>query len=211
MKIPLNRSNLLVPRNSYSFFVFMLAALWLVGCARPPGFGVGGRYLDAKQEMANARSGDITKTITLLESVAVKDPQYKDTLTLLGRAYYRAGRYADALQVLKRALALDKKDEIAWIALGLAQLQVGDDDNGLDSFKGGITLLSRVAKEGYRRVDDWDKKGLVRSALRRAAFAVLKGVENKPAVIESGETLLTRIDQEERLGKIEEQEEQRVN
>jgi tetratricopeptide (TPR) repeat protein len=161
--------------------------------------------------LINTRSGNTEKAVKLLESVALEDPLYKDTLTLLGRSYYRQGRYADALQVLKRALSVNDKDEIAWIALGLTQLRMGDTATGLESFKGGITLLSRATKDGYKNVEDWDKRGLVRNAIQRAAFAVIKGAEDQNGIIESGELVLARIDQEERLGKIEQQEEQRVN
>jgi tetratricopeptide (TPR) repeat protein len=188
-----------------------VACLSVFACGTPAGFGLGGRYLDAKQELVNTRSGNTDKAIKLLESVALEDPLYRDTLTLLGRSYYRQGRYTDALQVLKRALAVNEKDEIAWIALGLTQLRMGDNKNGLDSLKGGVTLLSRATKDGYKNVENWDKRGLVRNAIQRAAFAIIKGVEDKNGIIESGELVLARVDQEERLGKIEQQEEQRVS
>ena len=188
--------------------IFFLSAGF--ACGRPPGFGLGGRYLDAKQELVNTRSGNSEKAVKLLESVALEDPLYRDTLTLLGRSYYRQGRYADALQVLKRALAVNEKDEIAWVTLGLTQLRMGATETGLESFKGGITLLSWATKDGYKNVKDWDKRGLVRNAIQRAAFAVIKK-EDKNGIIESGELVLARVDQEERLGKIEQQEEQRVS
>lgn len=194
-----------------SLFFSMLACVFALSCGRPPGFGVGGRYLDSKQELMNTRSGDVDKAVRLLESVALDDPFYKDTLTLLGRAHYRNGRYQDAYQVLKRALAANEKDEIAWIALGMTQLRMGDEVNGLDSFKGGITLLSQAAKDGYRGVKDWDKRGLVRSAIRRAVLAATKGLDGKDGIIRSGELVLTRVNQEERLGKIEQEEEERAN
>lgn len=192
-------------------FGFLAAAFLLIlACGRPPGFGAGGRYLDAKQELVNTRTGDVQKAIGLLESVAVEDALYKDTLTLLGKAYYKAGRYRDALQILKRALAVNDQDKIAWIVLGLTQLQTGDDANGLESFKGGITLLSQATKNGYKGIEDWDKRGMVRGAIRRAVFAAAKGLEEKQAIIKSGEMVLARIDQEERLGKMEQEEERRV-
>jgi tetratricopeptide (TPR) repeat protein len=193
------------------FELVIVVFLSSFACARPPGFGLGGRYLDAKQELVNTRTGNTDKAVKLLESVALEDPLYRDTLALLGRAYYRQGRYEDAFQILKRALAANEKDEIAWIALGLTQLRMGDNKKGLESFKGGITLLSRAAKDGYQNLKDWDKRGIVRNAIQRAAFAATKGLEDKNSIIQSGELVLTRIDQEQRLGKIEEQEEQRVN
>lgn len=139
------------------------------------------------------------------------DPSYEDSLTLLGRAYYKRQRYKDAFQLLKRALAVNPKDEIAWTALGLTQLRLGDDQRGLESFKGGITLLSQVAKRGepYKGVEDWDKNSLVRRALRKAILYATKGLEEKKKLIRSGEILLTRIDNEEWEAKMEEFQEKR--
>lgn len=205
------QSRFTLSTTKLSNILLTIMCILLFACGRPPGLGVGGRYLDAKQELVNVRSGDVKKAISLLESVAVEDALYKDTLTLLGRAYYKAGRYRDAFQILKRAAVINERDEIAWIALGLTQLQMGDDVNGLGSFKGGITLLSQATKHAYKDIEDWDKRGMVRSAIRRAVFAAVKGLEDKQGVIRSGEVLLARIDQEERLGKIEQEEQRRAN
>lgn len=185
--------------------------LFAMACGRPPGIGVGGHYLDGRMEMLSGRrGGDMDKAIQKLEYVVSRDPLYRDSLTLLGRAYYRNGLYRDAFQFLKRALLVNPRDEIGWIALGLTQLQLGEDANGLESFKGGITLLSRVSKDGYEGVEFWDRGGAVRVALRRAAFFAAKGPEEKDNIIRAGELLLRRVDQETWLGKIEEDEEKRV-
>ena len=55
----------------------------------------------------------MNRAIIALESVVKEDPTYRDSLTLLGRAYYRQGRYQDARQILMRAVAVNKDDEIA--------------------------------------------------------------------------------------------------
>jgi len=170
--------------------------LFVLACWRPGGIGVGGRYLDAKAEVTK-RSGDLDKAIANLEYVVTRDPFYQDSLTLLGRAYYKKGRHRDALQVFTRALVVNKDDEIAWIILGLTQLRLGDDGRGLESLKGGITLLSKASINGYRGIEIWDRNGLVRTALHRAAFAVTKGLEDKQRMIATFEGLLTRIDDEE--------------
>lgn len=167
----------------------------MVACWRPAGIGLGGRYLDGRAEVT-FRGGNTKLAISKLEEVVQKDPFYRDSLTLLGRAYYKDGRYQDALQILKRALAVKEEDEIAWIALGLTQLRLGDDENGLKSLKGGLTLLGRVAKEGYRGFAFWDKNGLVRTSLRRAVLEATKGLEEKQRIIRSAELLLAQIDQE---------------
>ena len=167
-----------------------------LGCSAPSWhFGAGGKYNEGKKEVTRPRGADLGKAISDLESVAAQNPTYRDTLTLLGRAYYKKGRYKDTILILKRALAVNKDDEIAWITLGLAQLQLGDDANGIKTLKGGLTLFSKASKDGYKGLDYWDKNGAVRSALRRAVFAVTKG--EKPTIIRDTDLLLVRIDQEE--------------
>lgn len=201
-----HRRTFLLLAICYSLF----ASLFAPGCWRPAGFGIGGRYLDAKQEITS-QGGNLDLAIFNLEHVVRQDPFYEDSLTLLGRAYYKKGRYRDAFQILKRALAVNPKDEITWIALGLTQLRLGDDHRGLESFKGGITLLSQVAKMGepYKGVNDWDKNGLVRRALRKSIVFVRRGLEEKRRIIRIGEILLTRIDDEEWEAKMEEDQEER--
>jgi len=177
------------------FIIGLVGTLW--GCWRPAGIGVGGQYLDAKSEIVKGRRGDVKKAVSHLEYVVVRDPTYRDSLTLLGRAYYGSGRYKDAYEILKRALAIHPDDEIAWISLGLTELRMGDDVKGLETMKGAITLFSKVSKEGYKGIEFWDTDGYVRSALRRTAFAITKGLEAKESIIQNGEVLLSRIDEEE--------------
>ncbi len=179
--------------------VSILLVTSLSGCWRPSGIGVGGNYNDALLELGRTqRGGDVQKAIRHLEFVVRRNPKYKDSLTQLGRAYYYAGRYGLSFEVLKRALAVNREDEIGWIVLGLTQMQQGDDEAGLESFKGGLTLLIQATKEGYRDFTDefWDTRGVVRRALRRSVSLVRKGVVEKRRIIQSGELLLHRIDLE---------------
>ncbi|MCY4439659.1 MAG: hypothetical protein OXE53_05570 [Deltaproteobacteria bacterium] len=169
------------------------------GCSRPGGIGVGGNYNDGVLELGKTqRGGNARKAIVHLEYVVRRNPRYKDSLTQLGRAYYYAGRYGSAFEVLKRAVALNSEDEIGWLVLGLTQMQRGKDDAGLDSFKGGLTLLAKATREGYREIPDefWDTRGVVRRALRRSISLARKGVAEKLQIIQSGELLLHRVDRE---------------
>lgn len=182
--------------------LFLILLVFLSACVRPPGIGIGGRYLDARSEITR-RGGNIQVAIQKLEEVVQKDPFYRDSLTLLGRAYYLNGRYRDAFQILKRAVVVNQKDEIAWIALGLTQLRLGEDQQGLESLKGGITLLNQASKDGYKGIEFWDRNHLVRTSLRKTVLLITKGLEAKAEIIQSGEALLSRIDEEERYGKRE--------
>ena len=184
--------------------LLMLGLAPILACVRPAGIGIGGRYLDGKMELIRRSGSNLNKAVDLLESVAMEEPLYEDSLTLLSRAYYRKGRYHDAIQVAQRSLAINRKDEIAWIILGLTQLHTGDHEKGMEALKGGLTLLSQVSKPGYRDIEAWDRKGSVRNALSRAAFITLKGISEKEAIIRNAEQLLTAIDDEEWLAKAEE-------
>lgn len=196
----------------------LLAALGVLfdfGCSGNPGekyaFGIGGRYNNGYMEFIG-RGGNFDRAITELEYVIGKDPFYKDSLTLLGRAYYNKKRYRDAFQMLKRALAVNPKNEIAWIALGLAQLRLGDSARGLESLKGGLTLLARASRDGYKDYkEQWDPNRVVRGALRKAVFYAGKGLVEKRKLIRSSEILLYRVDNELREVRVDQEFEERDN
>jgi len=176
--------------------------LLLVSCTHNiPRFGVGGRYEEGKEQFLRGRGGDMDKAVGSLEYVVSQDAFYKKSLTYLGRAYYRKGRYQDAFLILQRAVAVDNEDEIAWIALGLTQLHLGQDEKGLETLKGGVTLASKVMVEGYHDYVYWDNKGTVRAALRRSAFLLTKGLGEKKNIIQATDRLLAVIDDEENFQK----------
>ena len=185
--------------------ILSLSLIILTGCGMGnhpiPRFGIGGKYNEGHEQFTRGRGGDMDLAISSLEAVVKEDPTYKDSLTLLGRAYYRKGRYRDAYQMLQRAVVVNKEDEIAWLALGMTQLQLGDDARAIETLKGGITLVSKVAVSGYRNYPEWDVKGGVRTAIRRSAFEITKGVEAKQEILRSCETLLVRMDDEENYQK----------
>ena len=177
--------------------VLLVAFSIIAACTHTvPRFGVGGRYEEGRDQFFRGRGGDMDKAVAALEYVVSQDPTYKDSLTYLGRAYYRKGRYQDAYAILQRALVVNKEDEIAWITLGLTQLRLGQNEQGFEVLKGGITLASRVMVENYHNHEFWDSRGLVRASIRRSAFLLTKGIEEKENVIKSTERLLALVDDE---------------
>jgi tetratricopeptide (TPR) repeat protein len=162
-----------------------------------PRFGVGGRYEEGREQFLRGRGGDMDTAVASLEYVVSQDPMYKDSLTYLGRAYYAKGRFPEAFAILQRAVAVNKDDEIAWIALGNTQLRLNQNDKGIESLKGGLTLASKVMVDGYRNYIYWDTRGLIRASIRRSAFLVTKGVEEKNEIIQSTDRLLTLVDDED--------------
>ena len=175
----------------------------LIGCSAQniPRFGVGGRYEEGRDQFLRGRGGDMDTAINTLEFVVSKDPAYKNSLMYLGRAYYRKARYQDAHAILQRALALNQEDELAWLSFGLTQLRLGQVDKGLESLKGGITLASRVMVDGYHNYIYWDTRGLIRASIRRSAFLLTKGTEEKDNVIQATDRLLAVVDEEENFQK----------
>ena len=179
-----------------------IVCLGVVSCSNTlPRFGVGGRYEEGKDQFFRGRGGDMDKAVVSLEYVVSQDPTYKHSLTYLGRAYYRKERYKDAYVILQRAVAVNKDDEIGWLALGVTELRLGQNEKGIETLKGGITLASKVLVEGYHNYDRWDIRGTVKTSVRRCAFYLTKGVEEKENIIQSTERLLAQIDDEENAQK----------
>lgn len=180
----------------FAIFYSLFAFLSVSGCTIWR-FGAGGRYLEARDEITRPRGGDINKAIVNLEGIVRENPTYQDSLTLLGRAYYKRGRYQDASLILQRALAVNKDDEIAWLVFGLTQLRLGEDQKGLETLKGALTLASKEMKEYYRGFQYWDRAGKVRIVLRRAVLSATKGLEEKQNLIRNVELLIAGADEEE--------------
>ena len=185
--------------SCWTKFIWVIAlASFTMACSHYiPRFGIGGKYEEGKAQFLLGRSGDMDVAITALETVVKENPKYDDSLTYLGRAYYRKGRYFDAFEILQRALAVNKDDEIAWIAIGLTQLRLGQNEKGIETLKGGITLASRVMTNGYKNYIYWDTRGVISAAIRRSAFLLAKGIEERNGIIESTDRLLALVDDED--------------
>jgi tetratricopeptide (TPR) repeat protein len=194
-----------IPDNRILCAVALCAAL-LMGCgdifrADIPRLGTAGRYTEARQQFLKGTGGSMEKAIVDLSEIVKEDPTYKDSLTLLGRAYYNQGVYETSRQMLQRALRVNKEDEIAWLTLGMAQLRLGEDDKGIETLQGAITLVSKISKPGYRSYPEWDSKGLVRSYISRSVVELRKGLDAKPSLLRTCEALLARMDDEEHFQK----------
>jgi tetratricopeptide (TPR) repeat protein len=187
---------------SISWLLAAIVCLGTASCSNTlPRFGLGGRYEEGKDQFFRGRGGDMDKAVVSLEYVVSQDPTYKNSLTYLGRAYYRKERYKDAYAILQRAVAVNKDDEVAWLALGVTELRLGQNEKGIETLKGGITLASKALIEGYHNYERWDLRGTIRATIRRCAFYLTKGVEEKENIIQSTDRLLALIDDEENTQK----------
>lgn len=162
-----------------------------------PRFGVGGRYEEGREQFLRGRAGDMDTAIAALEYVVSQDPTYKFSLMYLGRAYYQKARYQDAFAVLQRAVAVQNEDEQAWLALGVTQMRLGQNEKGIETLKGGVTLANKVMVDGYHNYIYWDTRGLIHASLRRTAFLLTKGIDEKNNIIQNTDRLLALIDDEE--------------
>ncbi|MSP40041.1 MAG: tetratricopeptide repeat protein [Deltaproteobacteria bacterium] len=179
-------------------FGLVLLVTMAIGCSHAvPYFGMGGRYEEGKEQFMRGRTGDMDLAITALENVVSQDPMYKFSLTYLGRAYYRKGRFQDAYAVLQRAVAVNNDDEMAWMALGLTEMRIGRIDNGIETLKGGITLGSKAFMNGYHNWLYFDTRGLIQNAIRRSAFLLTKGAEERANIISDTDRLMALVDDEE--------------
>ena len=188
-------------RTGLGLVILLASFSFACGNQAVPRFGLGGRYQEGIGQFMRGRGGDMDTAVAALEYVVSQDPTYKNSLTYLGRAYYRKGRYQDAFAVLQRALAVDKEDEMAWLALGLTQLRLNQNDKGIESLKGGITLANKVWVDGYHNYIYWDTRGIIRASLRRSAFLLTKGAEEKENIIQNTDRLLLLVDDEENAQK----------
>ena len=179
--------------------LLVLTCQFVFGCSKPDWFvGRSGQYNEGKYEIIRRVGGNMDKAINNFEAIASEDPAYRNTLTLLGRAYYKKGRYPDAHLILQRAVQLKNDDEIAWLIFGITQLRLGDNDRGLESVRGGLTLFSRATADNkYRGYNGWDPADRVKIAGRRAVFIALKGLEQKDDLIRSVESVLSAVEDEE--------------
>lgn len=192
-----------VPSQVICSVVVLAVLSLLVSCTSEsiPRFGIGGRYEEGRDQFLRGRGGDMDRAIAALEYVVSQDPTYKQSLAYLGRAYYRKGRYQDAFAILQRAVAVDKDDEMAWMALGLAQLRLNQNEKGIESLRGGVTLANKAWVDGYHNYRFWDTRGLLRASLRRSAFLLSKGIEEKNDIIQNTDRLLALLDDEENFQK----------
>ena len=81
--------------------------------------------------------------------------------------------------------------------MGATELRLGQNEKGVETLKGGVTLANKTMVDGYHDYLYWDSRGLVRASLRRTAFLLTKGVEETKNIIESTDRLMTLIDDED--------------
>ena len=137
-----------------------LAASMIFAFASGSAFGAGGdndsdrssRRVDPNYTAAIAKinTGDYEAAITLLQSVASKDPDNADAFNYLGYANRKLQRYPVALENYQRALALDPRHRGAHEYVGELFLETGD----LAKAEEHLAALDRICFFGCEEYDE---------------------------------------------------------
>jgi tetratricopeptide (TPR) repeat protein len=78
-------------------------------------------FAPAKVELANVliKQRDVAGAYELSFAAAKENPSNARAFAVLGTTLLTAGRFSDAYPILMNAIALDRKEDLAWAALGL--------------------------------------------------------------------------------------------
>ena len=134
------------------------AASMIFALASGSASGAGGDNADAgasvdpnyTSAVAKIEAGDYQAAITLLESVAAKDPDNADAFNYLGYANRKLQRYPVALEHYRRALALDPRHRGAHEYSGELFLETGD----LAKAEEHLAALDRICFFGCEEYDE---------------------------------------------------------
>jgi TolB-like protein len=136
------------------------------------------------------RVGDITpESVPGLEQASSERPGDATALARLGVAYFKADRFADARQVLDSAVALETRNGIAAIYLGMATEAVGDFPAARVAYQHYIDIarsgeLKETARRRLALVGRHELEFQARQALaQEASLAQMPPEENTVAVM----------------------------
>ena len=193
--------------------VTFLFAVMLSGCAA---FQVGS---DMEAGRKAFLIGNHEAALGYFQSAADLDPGYvygaairQNVWCYLGKSEYSAGRLPQARKNLEKALAMDNKEDIARLYLGLTLVRGGDRQQGLKEIEAGMTgihdrieNITQSFRFSFGRF--WDTKGEIRSAIQ-SDLAMLSGKEpDLEKLIADGEWLGKRVEEEINLARRDEREE----
>jgi tetratricopeptide (TPR) repeat protein len=201
-----------VTMKAVNLVAFWFAAV-LSGCAA---FQVGS---DMEAGRKAFLIGNHEAALGYFQSAADLDPGYvygtairQNVWCYLGKSEYSVGQLAQARKSLEKALAMDKKEDIARLYLGLTLVRGGDPQQGLKEMAAGMRGI-------HDRIEDitqsfrfsfgqfWDVKGEIRSAIQ-SDLAMLSGKEpDVQKLIANSEWLGKRVEEEINLARRDEREE----
>ena len=98
--------------------------------------------LDLAREAAEARKADARRKRSMFEQVLAFDPDDEIALLGMGRALSVLEQWPDAAAHLERAVAANRRNSAAWLALGRALEHLGRVDAAAETYTRGIEVAS---------------------------------------------------------------------
>ena len=171
----------------------LLLAVALSGCAA----------IQSAGEINHGRQayliGDNEAALSYFQRAAQRDPDYiygtqlrQGVWSYIGRTEYASGRLAQARQSLERALAANRREDIARLYLGMTLAREGDRQRGLKEIDGGmrgihswLEDLSETLRFSVGKF--WDPQRQIRSEIQTTLAMISMPRVDWDKVIASGE------------------------
>ena len=171
----------------------LLLAVALSGCAA----------IQSAGEINHGRQayliGDNEAALSYFQRAAQRDPDYiygtqlrQGVWSYIGRTEYASGRLAQARQSLERALAANRREDIARLYLGMTLAREGDRQRGLKEIDGGmrgihswLEDLSETLRFSVGKF--WDPQRQIRSEIQTTLAMISMPSIDWDKVIASGE------------------------
>jgi len=163
--------------------------------------------------------GNHEAALGYFQSAAELDPGYvygaairQNVWGYLGKSEYSVGQLPQARKSLEKAVAMDSKEDIARLYLGLTLVRGGDHQQGLKEMAAGmrgihdqLENITQSFRFSFGRF--WDTKREIRSAIQ-SDLDMLSGKEpDVQKLIADGEWLGKRVEEEINLARRDEREE----
>ena len=143
--------------------------------------------------------GNNEAALSYFQRAAQRDPDYiygtqlpQGVWSYIGRTEYASGRLAPARQALERALAANRREDIARLYLGMTLAREGDRQRGLKEIDGGMrgihSWLEDISQTQRFSVGKfWDPQRQIRSEIQTTLAMISMPSIDWNKVIASGE------------------------
>jgi tetratricopeptide (TPR) repeat protein len=169
-------------------------AVYLSACAS---FQTAGEVTQGRQAFL---IGNNEMALSYFQKAAQRDPDYiyyetplcQGVWSYVGRTEYAVGRFAQARQSLERALAANRREDIARLYLGMTLAREGDRQRGLKEIEGGmrgihgwLDDLSQTLRFSAGKY--WDPQRQIRAEIQTTLAMISTPGMDWDKVIASGE------------------------
>lgn len=203
-KVPIENSKIL--RFSACFWSL---AFILSGCA---GFQAAGEIQGGRNDLIAGRAESalprFQRAVAIIPNYIMDFGTFREgAWTYIGRAYYDMGKLPEAHQALERALSLDKEDNLARLYLGLTLAREGDRAQGLSEMQSALRdihdWLDWIEVHTSYGIY-WDPLRQIRNEIKNDLAAIASKEFDWQKLIDSGETLGKKMEEEIDLARRDE-------